>query len=517
MKNLLLFTLIFLVGNTFVYGQFNGEPDSTFATNGTLLFDQNGSDEIFSVGFVGPDNKIYMGGEKDGQNQDIMIVRYNLDGTLDQTFAGNGVFLFDPMLGADDYFADMAITSDGKIVFVGSTDIGNYNQVVGVLNPDGSFDESFYGLGYAVTGEEYNDYWRTCMVDGNDNILLGGSTGSAEGDNLTLLRLLPDYSQDPTFGFNGLVTLDFDDDEEFTYIMQYAVNRYYLIASIGTFQYVVGISGTGNLVNNFGSNGKKKLDFFPNDIELYSDLETTNDGSIFLSGLVSDPNFNIDVLVAKLTSDGSVDTDFAVDGAFAASLSTGYDAVAWELSILDDESLLMTGDVTLGDDRDMMSFRLAHDGFLYSNYGSNGLLNYNMPNGTDEFGGKHFMDNDGNVWLYGYSQQADSDDGLLIKLKTETPTAVKEAYTAENINLRLSPNPATSQLFASFDLTETTSAVIQIRNLNGQVLHHQNQGVLMAGKQDIDLSQGLGNLPAGMYLLSLETPNALYTAKLIKQ
>jgi len=96
-----------------------------------------------------------------GGELDFGIARYHADGTLDQSFGGDGKALVD--FGANDVLRDMAIQSDSKIVAVGSTTGG---AALARLNPDGSLDTQ--GL----------DLYMDAPFGTGGNVVDGGAGGS---------------------------------------------------------------------------------------------------------------------------------------------------------------------------------------------------------------------------------------------------------------------------------------------------------------------------------------------------
>ena len=65
-----------------------------------------------------------------------VIARYNIDGSLDNTFNGAGILVTD---AGSAYGVSMAVQADGKILIAG-TALERYNS-------NGSLDVSFHGYG----------------------------------------------------------------------------------------------------------------------------------------------------------------------------------------------------------------------------------------------------------------------------------------------------------------------------------------------------------------------------------
>ena len=92
-------------------------------------------------------------GSVPGGNFDFVLARYNVDGSLDASFDGDGRVFTD--FGYSDGAYGLAIQPDGKIVAVGNARSGSSRDTnefgVARYNPDGSLDRSFDGDGKVLT------------------------------------------------------------------------------------------------------------------------------------------------------------------------------------------------------------------------------------------------------------------------------------------------------------------------------------------------------------------------------
>ena len=125
----------------------NGQFDTSFGTAGVVT--TPGPMQISAI-TVQADGKILIGGFTNALNADadFALARYNTDGTLDTTFGSGGlvVTLFPPPVtgGAAQVVLEQP---DGKIMAAGA----NVNSVVVRYNSDGGIDDSF-GSGGVVQG-----------------------------------------------------------------------------------------------------------------------------------------------------------------------------------------------------------------------------------------------------------------------------------------------------------------------------------------------------------------------------
>src|SRR5688500_8370509 len=107
MKKIILHsTLVFLCSA--IYAQ-PGKLDSSFGINGIAT---NDSVLYFSTALQG-DGKIVAAGSADNN---FAVARFNVDGTLDSSFSGDGLQITD----FGGFASSVAIQSDGKIVAAGS-------------------------------------------------------------------------------------------------------------------------------------------------------------------------------------------------------------------------------------------------------------------------------------------------------------------------------------------------------------------------------------------------------------
>jgi uncharacterized delta-60 repeat protein len=113
-----------------------------------------------------------------GTNQ-FCIVRYNVDGSVDSTFGTNGYVIFDIPDSSDDQASAIALQTNGKILQAGTCNISGRSQFCIVrYNVDGSIDSTFGTNGYfiyQVPGTTSNTLGRSIVIQSDGKILLGGT------------------------------------------------------------------------------------------------------------------------------------------------------------------------------------------------------------------------------------------------------------------------------------------------------------------------------------------------------
>ncbi|PYP90004.1 MAG: hypothetical protein DMF61_02040 [Blastocatellia bacterium AA13] len=110
----------------FAVGRFDssGNPDVSFGSRGVTATQLSSEDTAFDVA-IQADGKIVAAGYTTNplSGRDFALLRYNSDGALDTTFGTNGVVITD-FAGREDIIFGVAIQSDGRIVTAGVAFLG---------------------------------------------------------------------------------------------------------------------------------------------------------------------------------------------------------------------------------------------------------------------------------------------------------------------------------------------------------------------------------------------------------
>ena len=130
--------------------------DSSFGTSGKSVVDSISTGPINNFqGLIAlPDGKFIQVGYRDnGINTDFAILKLNANGTLDTTFDTDGILIQSILLG-DDIALGITQQTDGKFLIVGSAYApaadGNDFAIIR-MNADGSLDNTFSGDGIVTT------------------------------------------------------------------------------------------------------------------------------------------------------------------------------------------------------------------------------------------------------------------------------------------------------------------------------------------------------------------------------
>jgi uncharacterized delta-60 repeat protein len=187
----------------------SGTLDTTFAGTGFALASVGSVNANTRAVALQDGGKIVVAGfASNGANNDFLVARFNANGSLDTTFNGTG-FRIQPIGANDDEAAAVAVQSDGKIVVAGFTVGATYDYAMIRLNENGSLDDSFGGDGIVTTAlGSLTDIGRALALRADDRIVVAGNAFSGS-NKIGLAFYRADGSPDTAFNGTGIVTAAF--------------------------------------------------------------------------------------------------------------------------------------------------------------------------------------------------------------------------------------------------------------------------------------------------------------------
>lgn len=367
---------IVVVGNTwpegergpkFVVARLNadGSLDSTFADGGkaiTRLIDDLDYAGATAVALQ-TDGKIVAAGrgiEAVEHQSAFTLVRYNGDGTLDETFGAGGkvqtIMSAEPGVWNSDEANALAIGADGKIVVAGFAGRYATDFAVARYNADGSLDSSFGAGGKVLTDVGEYDKGNAVRIQPDGKIVVGGyatvGSGSSEFNDFVLLRYNVDGSPDSGFGDGGKVVTDMSEGEEdWGYGLEllpdgkivlaglaYAGGQFCGTSACKKFGFALAqYTPDGKLDTSFGDGGKAINAEY---ISAGYALARLPDGRLVVAG--HRDNYNLGL--ALFNPNGSPVADFGASGTLSTDFARGTDRI-YALAALPDGSLLAAGTI----------------------------------------------------------------------------------------------------------------------------------------------------------------------------
>lgn len=290
----------------------DGSLDETFDGDGMVwtIF-ESGASEAKAVALQS-DGKIVLTGIyfTSGLPSDAsgFIVRYNANGSLDSSFDGDGIKIF-PSVWNIPY--DIAVQPDGKILLAEH----NNGYRIARFHSDGSADLSFNGTGFAVIpngGSVVSEPVRLALRPNGKIICTGISIQPV------IAQLNSDGTFDGLFGQNGVVS------GTDGYALALQQDGKILVANRNNFfphntlQVIKRLNTDGSLDTSFGSGGSAIVSFVnqAGDLANPVDLAVQPDGKILLGGAIrlAPPVTGFDFALARLNTNGTLDNFFAFNG-----------------------------------------------------------------------------------------------------------------------------------------------------------------------------------------------------------
>ena len=163
----------------------DGSLDTSFSGDGMVTTFFSAGDDVGSGIAVQSDGKIVVAGTSDNLSgtSEFAVARFNVDGSLDNSFSGDGMVTLSFTAG-DDVGSGIAVQSDGKIVVVGTTDdLSNTWLAVARFTVNGSLDTSF-GVGgtvISISSSNGDDMGSGNAVQSDDRTVVVGSSDDGSG------------------------------------------------------------------------------------------------------------------------------------------------------------------------------------------------------------------------------------------------------------------------------------------------------------------------------------------------
>ncbi len=283
----------------------DGTLDNTFGNNGIVLTDLGTPNDFGVKVAVQSDGKVVVLGSATGNN--ITILRYNFNGTLDTTFDIDGK---KPLTATNG--SGIAIRSDGKIAISSSTS-GNFE--VTQLNFDGSLDNTFDGDGIVTTNIDGGDQSKGIGLQADGKIVVVGTVAS--NSKSAIVRYNANGSLDTAFSGDGILINDFFTDASIETLESLAINPINnSISVVGeaneSRMQIYRVLANGSFDTSFSGDGRFELGIQSEG----DDVVIQSDGKIVVAGSkkIGSNNSLSGILLVRLNVNGTLDSQFGSNG-----------------------------------------------------------------------------------------------------------------------------------------------------------------------------------------------------------
>lgn len=391
-----------------------GAADTTFNGTGKVLTQlQAGSNDQAGLVAVQSNGSVILAGATLNNNWDVGVARLTSAGVLDATFAGTGKTTYGNVdTSVYEYPSAVGVQSDGKILVAATIGTG-----FGLIryNTNGTLDATFGSGGIASVSLGANGgALNGIAVQADGKIVAAGQSQTTPSNSeATVMRFNTNGTLDATFGTGGRTRWDYPGSTGFDEIAAVYLQADGKIIVAGRYSAGTYFNGAaarlttaGALDPAFGTGGKATFSFSAGGTELYG-IGVQLDGRIILAGKVTPPSSTNDSLVARLNTNGTLDSTFGGGAGYVVvPLSAGNDQATRALVRWDDK-IVMVGSAFNGSNDDLGVAMLNQNGALDTTFTPTGTLLRPIGARNDYVSG-FTIQQDGH-WLIGGSDDAAAD------------------------------------------------------------------------------------------------------------
>lgn len=389
-----------------------GNFDRSFGNGGKVITPENGAEKAFDSAVL-PDGKIIVVGASaaDGVDWNVMVRRYNADGSKDLTFNNSGKIVY-AISQRSEVIYSVKIQTDGKILLAGyaQSPDGEANFIVMRLLANGIIDQFFGNGGWYIIGPTATDDIAMAVdiqnVGGTDKIVVAGTAGStnskfclarlemngqfdsAFGIKLISLGGLQDILQDMTIDSQNRIVATGSSRFDFgggSYRDDFAAIR---LLPDGTLD--ASFSGDGKVITQMGGNAQPRA----------LAVQTVNGAEKIVLGGFARVGGSDDFALLRYNADGNVDATFGTNGKTFTNIAN--DEQIQKLLVQPDSKIIGVGLTYAGANRNFALARYTANGSLDKTFGACGKVNSDLGSNTDSAYGAA-LQTDGKIIAVGES------------------------------------------------------------------------------------------------------------------
>ncbi len=503
LKTALLITAYFTLPVTLLAQ--NGSLDLSFDTDGMVITNITGDYNYGHSVAIQSDGKIVVAGfSSNGIDNDFALVRYNTNGSLDNTFDTDGM-----LTTAIDSFSEeaysVAIQNDGKILVAGFSYNGIDNDFALVrYNANGSLDTTFDTDGIITTTVGIsNDFGQSLAIQSDGKIVIAGYSYIGGNSKITLMRYNSNGSLDNTFDTDGILTTSIGTSNDFVQSLAIQSDGKIVVAgnSYNGANYdfaLVRYNTNGSLDNTFDADGIV-LTAIGTSNDYGHSLAIQSDGKIVMAGYSSN-GIKFDFALLRYNTNGSLDNTFDTDGILTTSVGNA-DDYGMSVVIQSDGKIFVAGVSYNGANNDFALVCYNTNGSLDNTFDTDGIVTTPIGTVGDE-GYSVVLQSDGKIVVAGLSfNNSGSSDFAVVRYNNNTPNGTN-APTNQTTELKIYPNPFSTQTILQTE-TLLKDATLIVYNSYGQSIKE----IKNITGQNIIFQQD--NLPSGLYFIRLTQDNKI--------
>ncbi len=380
------------------------EINSSFSSLQRDALGGNDDEEIYDTKVLSDGKILSLGsGSNASYYRNIVIYKYNSNGTSDTSFNGGlGYITINENKNVTPY--SMAIQNDGKIVVTGEKYIDGTNlwdMIIWRFNTDGTLDTSFNGTGilthHGAAGGSGDDTGRDIKITESGKIFVVGDSASAISNDrdLVVWKYNSNGTLDTSFDSDGIFTINSEDCSgcrDFGYRFDIDSTNKLVIAGVrnnpgNEYGLILHrVNENGGLDTSFNSTGHKSFVFtgMQDFMTTPSRFKVLSNGKYLIVGVTrkNGPTYDYDGLIVRVNPDSSFDTSFNSTGYKYFDISTSSEKFH-DFIIDPSGKYIVVGEVSTG--QDVLVTRINENGETDTTFGTNGVLTYNNIGGGNQY------------------------------------------------------------------------------------------------------------------------------------
>ena len=313
------------------------------------------------------------------------LQRLNYDGTIDNSFAQDGLLLGADLLGFPTFLTDFSLQIDGKILITGiSMNLETQSSFLLRILSDGTLDRSFGNNGLTQLDDlALSNLWGfNIMVQNDGRLILSGINQIDDQSQFVMIRFDANGLKDNTFADSGVFLDEFvgnnpfnnnvfqQSDGKLVFIRQEAGDK---VGDNDTLtSSVIRLTADGFVDDSYGIDGVST--FLRNSTSFFLKAAMQPDNQIVFS---QNSGFALGNSFGRISADGTLDQSFTTN----TELSIG-DELAntgiFDVAVQPDGKIVTTGiKVAVANPTalaELVSHRFLNDGSLDNTFGNGGVV-----------------------------------------------------------------------------------------------------------------------------------------------
>lgn len=250
----------------------------------------------------------------------------------------------------------------------------------------GDLDPGFAGTGLTSVSigniKDGNNKANAVIQQADGKLVIAGFTSNGASWDFSVIRYNATGTLDTTFSGDGRASFDIGNQSDTVYDLIQQPDGKLLVVGSAQMNRASGISDTdialarlntdGSLDTGFGNNGVTVISVANNADDEGRSIALQSDGKIVVAGH-SRTSSTFDFMVVRCNSDGSLDTSFDTDGKVTTPVLSSDDQ-GYSVAIQSDGKIVVAGDTSIANSTDVAIVRYNSNGSLDTSFDTDGKV-----------------------------------------------------------------------------------------------------------------------------------------------